>query len=776
MSRHLTFEDFALRIAARGADGLTTEILRSPGGGGHAPLRLPAELGDLSRVLRAAERMVRSRGPEARDVHLGAEPARPGNPTLDPREMGGLLFDALLTGRVRDSFRFGLGSVRRQLDRGLRLRLVYDPSDPEVAAVAALPWELLFDAEGAEFLSRNVLTPVVRCLDVTQPDALPRAGPPVGILVTGANPPASEPLDLAAEGARLRAALSTPDAEVEVLADTRLEELRARLRDGSFQVLHFMGHGDFDEVTGEGCLLFSGPDGGRRPVSGRLLAETLRGIPSLRLVVLNACESARFPRRAGLDPYSGVAAALVAAGLPSVLAMQFPISDRAAIEFSSAFYSALAAGDQVDAAVAEGRLAIHRAEEVSLEWATPVLFTRVVDAAILERPTGDRATTAASIRSRVLDSSILVQEKTRGFVGRRFVFEAFDRFLESSGGGYFELVGDPGIGKTALVAELVRTRGWPHHFNVRSAGIYRPEAFLSNVCAQLIAAYELPYGSLPPDAVRNGAFLQEILGAVSRRLGPEKPAVLLVDALDESDLDGLPAGVNPLFLPATLPPGVFILLTSRPLASDRKPRIDGAHERLALEPDSEENLRDIGELLETWIERPGVRDRLGLRGITDRQLVETLVVKSEGNFMYLSHVLRELDRGLYRDLSPAELPAGLESYYEDHWRRMRGRDEAAWLGYKLPVLEALAVVDEPLGLEMIQAFSGVGDRHRVRQVLDEWRPFLAVTQAHDSDSGRHLYRLYHRSFFDFIVAKDELADDPVDLRAARVRLFRAMSG
>jgi hypothetical protein len=57
--------------------------------------------------------------------------------------------------------------------------------------------------------------------------------------------------------------------------------------------------------------------------------------------------------------------------------MQRPISDRAAIGFSTAFYRHLAKGDSIDVALTEGRQAIHSAKPESFEWATPVLFLRM---------------------------------------------------------------------------------------------------------------------------------------------------------------------------------------------------------------------------------------------------------------------------------------------------------------------------------------------------------------------------------------------------------------
>jgi hypothetical protein len=59
--------------------------------------------------------------------------------------------------------------------------------------------------------------------------------------------------------------------------------------------------------------------------------------------------------------------------------MQFNISDKAALEFSRAFYDGLTRGMAIDEAVQEARLAISMALGQSTEWGTPVLHMRTPD-------------------------------------------------------------------------------------------------------------------------------------------------------------------------------------------------------------------------------------------------------------------------------------------------------------------------------------------------------------------------------------------------------------
>lgn len=126
--------------------------------------------------------------------------------------------------------------------------------------------------------------------------------------------------------------------------------------DGEWHVLHFVGHGDFDPGRDEGVLALEREDGRADLVSARRLVDLLRQArPMPRLVVLNSCAGAA--TGAG-DLFSGTAAALVRGGVPAVAAMQYKISDDAAVAFARGFYAAIARGRGVDDAVSSGRAAI----------------------------------------------------------------------------------------------------------------------------------------------------------------------------------------------------------------------------------------------------------------------------------------------------------------------------------------------------------------------------------------------------------------------------------
>ena len=136
-------------------------------------------------------------------------------------------------------------------------------------------------------------------------------------------------------------------------AGHRRESLRLALRDGNYHVIHYVGHSDFT-AAGDGRASTS-----RTPTTGSsvevdetLFANLLSDQNVLRLVVLNSCEGARTTLT---DPYAGVATTLVQLGVPAVVAMQFEISDRAAIVFAEELYTNLIGRrDPIDAAGRRG--------------------------------------------------------------------------------------------------------------------------------------------------------------------------------------------------------------------------------------------------------------------------------------------------------------------------------------------------------------------------------------------------------------------------------------
>jgi hypothetical protein len=340
----------------------------------------------------------------------------------------------------------------------------------------------------------------------------------------------------------------------------------------------------------------------------------------------------------------------------------------------------------------------------------------------------------------------LIREKTEGFVGRQYVFEAIDAFLANYQEGYLTIEGDPGVGKSAILAEYVKRTGCIAYFNDRSQGTNTPADFLRHVCAQLIARYGLDYPVLPPDAIRTGAFLLRLLNEASAQLSPGERLVIAVDALDEVDQrDEARSGTNLLFLPATLPQGVFFVVTRRQVSLPLV--ITAPQELVDIMKLSTESRDDIVVFIQRALAREGVRRTVASLGVPEEVFIHTLATRSENNFMYLRYVLADMDRGTYSQGSIEHIPVGLSGYYEDHWRRM-GMLAKPLPRARLNIVYVLAEVRQPISTNLLSSLTQQDDV-TVQEALDEWDQFL----REETIDGQVRYSIYHASFRDFLHRK-----------------------
>jgi hypothetical protein len=309
----------------------------------------------------------------------------PGRPETAPlKDFGGRLYGAVFQEELRETL------LRSQIKTdgqgmGLRLRLTDTPE------LAGLPWEFLYDPRRNRFLALSLRTPLVRYLDLPDPPHPLQVEGPLRLLVMISSPSDYPTLDVEQEWRTLTDALAPLQAAGQVamerLEAASLAALQPQLRREEFHVFHFIGHGGYRPDWGDGVLVMEDARGPGREVPGEELGGLLDDHNPMRLVVLNACEGARSD---ATDPFAGVAQSLIQQGLPAVVAMQFEITDQAAIIFAHELYGAVADGYPLDAALAEARRAAIRNDGNPTEWATPVLYSRAPDGRLFDltaRPT-----------------------------------------------------------------------------------------------------------------------------------------------------------------------------------------------------------------------------------------------------------------------------------------------------------------------------------------------------------------------------------------------------
>jgi len=285
-----------------------------------------------------------------------------------PMNLGGSLYQCLFKETVGSMLYKSLGAVLIDDDGGLRFRLRFSP--PEIAA---LPWEILYDRDNKSFISTSGKTPLTRYLEIPEPIRNLKIAPPVKVLVLI---PGGSGLDVANEERLITAAFKKlGTVEINVLKEkvTRADISQALVEE-QYHILHFIGHGTFAE--NQGYLLINDENGNHDKISADKFADFFRGYPSLKLVVLNSCQGAEV---SSTREFAGMAPQIVVRGIPAVVAMQYPISDDAALVFAREFYLKLCSGwsrGQVDAAISHARNRIYMDVKEPMAFATPVLFMR----------------------------------------------------------------------------------------------------------------------------------------------------------------------------------------------------------------------------------------------------------------------------------------------------------------------------------------------------------------------------------------------------------------
>ena len=347
---------------------------------------------------------------------------------------------------------------------------------------------------------------------------------PLRLLVAIASPETAdaELLDYEAELARIVAAVEQArrrgEAYVRVLNEGNLAAISAALSEDpeGFHVLHLSCH------ARPGELLLETPDGQPDLVTAeRLLAEGVPTGADLPMVVLSGCSTGLAARQERLHPdtattvqegpagqrlkqdngegdsegeaaLASFAAHLVGAGVPQVLAMQAPVTDRYATALSGEFYRHLATDASPDPllALAEARRAAERDRQAlppgsplrgPAEWATPALMTRA-----LRLPLFNRREPFGPVRppqAPVLAEGVVVRE-VGDFVGRRGELRQARRVLGGQMAGLV-LHGIGGVGKSTLAAEVLRSLGDDAGLVVSRAGQVSVDDVLGEAGARL---------------------------------------------------------------------------------------------------------------------------------------------------------------------------------------------------------------------------------------------------------------------------------------------------
>lgn len=283
-------------------------------------------------------------------------------------DFGSQLFDTLFQGDVRRLYDEARTRQRNRLDLVLTSMIPW---------IAEKPWEFAYDHGRQSFLATEEIHFIRNVLTNVPSDPIGCSEGPLRILVVSAQPVGFGRLSIEQELSVIQRGfqplVEAGLVEIESLARATPSMIHRHLTTGKYQVVHFIGHGVYNEERGEGCLIFVNEQGAEYPLGERSVREIFRG-RGLNLVFLNSCESGRGGRA---DFNKGVAQSLVAHGLPALVANQYSVLDSSATSFAQHFYWSLAQGMSLGQSAREARIAVnYLLHGEPIDWAVPVLYAR----------------------------------------------------------------------------------------------------------------------------------------------------------------------------------------------------------------------------------------------------------------------------------------------------------------------------------------------------------------------------------------------------------------
>lgn len=351
----------------------------------------------------------------------------------------------------------------------------------------------------------------------------------------------------------------------------------------------------------------------------------------------------------------------------------------------------------------------------------------------------------------------LIKNNNKTFCGRRFVFEAFEQFISTNEKGYFVLVGYAGMGKTSLVAKYVYDHPEVISYFFTRDYQNKPEQFLNCIRRQLIDRYDLDNSEEDN--------LPALLSKITNNTEFSGRLVIVVDDLDEVD-QGKVGGRNILYLPKTLPDGVYFFLTRQP--SNLKTNYYNLNKdylntdlgtpvyqfNLTDQCHTEFHYKDMNDYLLSYLNaqenqlNKKINHWMNNHNISRETIIDRIAKKSENNFRCLNYLIEDILNESYQEPIFNKLTPALSRYYQTHWEAMemqnyedKSRQILLYIlvyksGCQIPIDRLHEIADE--------------EECYIEGVLHDWLKYL----KQKNKSGKDYYTIYHTNFIEFIQSQN----------------------
>lgn len=355
------------------------------------------------------------------------------------------------------------------------------------------------------------------------------------------------------------------------------------------------------------------------------------------------------------------------------------------------------------------------------------------------------------------------------FTGRTWLLNELDEWLKLERRRVIVIVGEQGIGKSAIAAWLSKTRSefvvGIHFCTNKKPSSLKPHDFVANLVAQFrvrVPGFADVIESRYPDIryqFAGEAFRELIVEPMWRVAVPPEPRLLIIDSLDtaithigETILDVLIKHVE------DLPPWLRIVATSKP-----DPPILSRIEHFRvfdLDAHQNDNRKDVGQYLRAQLERPSLIRRAGK---ADESILKRLDELVAGNFQCARVVQYHLEDGTLRFSDLNRLSPGLARVYSFLFK-WRFRDKEEYRHTYEPLLQVLVAAREQLTISLLRQVCGEG-AEVVCEHLRELEAYLDPRQDRETE-----FRQLHPTVTEWLTDARQSGPYFVEVRCGHERL------
>jgi len=344
---------------------------------------------------------------------------------------------------------------------------------------------------------------------------------------------------------------------------------------------------------------------------------------------------------------------------------------------------------------------------------------------------------------------IEVARLTKDFTGRKWLTVELDEWLQTGHGRVFFITGDPGTGKSAVMAHLQDKHpevGACHFCSEKYRGkTLDPHTFVRSLAGQLATQfpnYREALNSIVDSTIESdsGSLLRRLVAEPLMAESPDKPVLLLIDALDEAVLFQGDRNIATLLRDSLddFPPWVRLVISSR-----KEPEILDLFSRYApheIDAMRAENLQDIAKYLDKKLKEPELTKRVRSAGVSPMKIAEVMAEKGAGNFLYATLAVEAIRSGQIDPARPDSFPRGLVGHYSSLFERVFTEDQQ--FEDFCPLLDVICAAREPISAEQISSYLG-RDRWKLERDLEKVATVFPCRE--------NLYRPFHKSVKDWLV-------------------------